>query len=386
MTSEREITPPPSFSAVPTTTTMFSATTPENTPLAYRASTSTNPSPMISPTFVEANYETLESLLRDRQRKMRNNDLQTELEYFTQDYDEEREMESRPEPVIAITPPLRAASPRDTLGNISNVVDKVFSKQIRRNLEAYVDDMVIKSTSKEGMLSDIQETFERFWSINMKLNPKKCLFGVEEGLFSGHLITKQGIKANPTKIKAVTELEQPRALKDIQSLNGKLAALSCFLSKGAKRSLPFFKGVTKGHTQLPCTVKAYIGIGACSKKASKILSSSHDNGSHSEKKVKEKELSDPNNEWKLYTDGASSSDSAGARLMLIDPAEYKALLAGLYIAQEIEITKVAIFLDSQLMVNQIKGTYIKKQLSVKSYLQKVKTALKRFEGYTVDHV
>ncbi|GKB75149.1 reverse transcriptase domain-containing protein, partial [Tanacetum coccineum] len=102
------------------------------------------------------------------------------------------------------------------------LVDKVFNKQIGRNLKACVDDMVIKRTSKEVMLSDIQETFERFWSINMKLNPKKCSFGVEEGPFLGHLITKHGIKANLTKIKAVTELEQPRALKDIQSLNKKL--------------------------------------------------------------------------------------------------------------------------------------------------------------------
>ncbi|GJR53227.1 hypothetical protein Tco_1403748 [Tanacetum coccineum] len=112
MTSGREITPPPGFSATPTTTTMFAATTPENTPLAYRASTSTNPNPAISLAFIEANYETLESLLRDRRRQMRNNDLQTELEYFSEDYDEEREMKPRPEPVRAATPTLRAASPR----------------------------------------------------------------------------------------------------------------------------------------------------------------------------------------------------------------------------------------------------------------------------------
>ncbi|GKE87394.1 reverse transcriptase domain-containing protein [Tanacetum coccineum] len=73
------------------------------------------------------------------------------------------------------------------------LVDKVFNDQIGRNLEAYVDDMVIKSSSKEDMLTDIKETFQRFRSINMKLNPKKCSFGVEEGPFLGHLITKQGI-------------------------------------------------------------------------------------------------------------------------------------------------------------------------------------------------
>ncbi|GKA97682.1 reverse transcriptase domain-containing protein [Tanacetum coccineum] len=79
----------------------------------------------------------------------------------------------------------------------------------------------------------------------MKLNPKKCSFGVEEGPFLGHLITKQGIKANPSKVKLVTDLDQPRTLKDIQSLNMKLVALSRFLSKGAERSLAFFK-VLKG--------------------------------------------------------------------------------------------------------------------------------------------
>ncbi|GJU77597.1 hypothetical protein Tco_1274667 [Tanacetum coccineum] len=91
---------------------MFAAITPENTPMAYRASTSANPNPVISPAFVEANYEALESLLRDRRRQMRNNDLRTELEYFSKDYDEEREMEPRPEPTRAATPPFRIASPR----------------------------------------------------------------------------------------------------------------------------------------------------------------------------------------------------------------------------------------------------------------------------------
>ncbi|GJZ80861.1 hypothetical protein Tco_0645855 [Tanacetum coccineum] len=76
----REITPPPGFSAVPITTTMFAATTPENTPMAYRASTLANPNPVIILTFIEANYEALESLLRDRHRQMHNNDLRTELE------------------------------------------------------------------------------------------------------------------------------------------------------------------------------------------------------------------------------------------------------------------------------------------------------------------
>nr|GEU99140.1 reverse transcriptase domain-containing protein [Tanacetum cinerariifolium] len=125
------------------------------------------------------------------------------------------------------------------------LVDKVFSHQIGRNLKAYIDDMVIKSTSEKEMSKDIQKTFKRFQSINMKLNLKKCSFGVEEGYFLGHLITKQGIKSNHSKVKAITDLNQPRTLKYIQSLNEKLAALNQFLSKGVKRCLDFFK-VLKG--------------------------------------------------------------------------------------------------------------------------------------------
>ncbi|GKE77454.1 hypothetical protein Tco_1543574 [Tanacetum coccineum] len=117
------MTPPPGFSTPPqipnittserppVTTTVFAATTPENTPFAYHASTSTNPNPTISPAFVEANYEILESLLRERRRQIRNEDLRTELEYFSEDYDEEREMEPRPEPRREATPTLRLRSP-----------------------------------------------------------------------------------------------------------------------------------------------------------------------------------------------------------------------------------------------------------------------------------
>ncbi|GJR41225.1 RNA-directed DNA polymerase, eukaryota, reverse transcriptase zinc-binding domain protein [Tanacetum coccineum] len=90
---------------------MFAATTPKNTPMDYCASTSVNPNPVISLAFVKANYEALESLLRDRRRQMRNNDLQTKLEYISEDYDEEREMEPRLEPTRAAPPPLRVASP-----------------------------------------------------------------------------------------------------------------------------------------------------------------------------------------------------------------------------------------------------------------------------------
>nr|GEV63754.1 dynamin-related protein 5A [Tanacetum cinerariifolium] len=100
-----------------------------------------------------------------------------------------------------------------------NLVDSLFQSQIGWNLKAYVDDMVIKSKDEMMLLADIAETFDNLKNINMKLNPKKCSFGIEEGKFMGYM-----------------------------SLSRKLASLNRILAKSAERSLPFFdtlKNITK---------------------------------------------------------------------------------------------------------------------------------------------
>ncbi|GJR27052.1 hypothetical protein Tco_1103284 [Tanacetum coccineum] len=89
----------------------------------------------------------------------------------------------------------------------TRLVDKVFESQIGRIIEAYIDDMVIKSMEEADMIANIQEAFERLQKINMNLNPKKCSFRMEEGQFMGYLVSKQGIKANPAKIQALTSLK-----------------------------------------------------------------------------------------------------------------------------------------------------------------------------------
>ncbi|GJX20228.1 reverse transcriptase domain-containing protein [Tanacetum coccineum] len=125
------------------------------------------------------------------------------------------------------------------------LVDKAFDSQVGRNIEVYVDDLVIKSHTEAEMLRDIDETFRTLRKINMKLNPKKCTFGAVEGMFLGYMITPEGIKPCPSKTEAVLQLPSPRTIKEVQSLNGKLASLNRFLSKSAEKSLPLFKTLKK---------------------------------------------------------------------------------------------------------------------------------------------
>nr|GEY83463.1 reverse transcriptase domain-containing protein [Tanacetum cinerariifolium] len=115
------------------------------------------------------------------------------------------------------------------------LVDKAFDSQVGQNIKVYVDDLVIKSHTETEMLRDIDEMFRTLRRINMKLNPKKCLFEAMKGMFLGYMINPKEIKPYPEKTEAVLRLPSPRTIKEFQSLNGKLASLNRFLSKSAEK-------------------------------------------------------------------------------------------------------------------------------------------------------
>nr|GEW37742.1 reverse transcriptase domain-containing protein [Tanacetum cinerariifolium] len=117
--------------------------------------------------------------------------------------------------------------------------------QIGRNIEVYVDDLVVKSHTKDEMMRDNEETFRTLRKVNMKLNPKKDSFGLAEGIFLGYVVTPEGIKPCPDKTAVVLQLPSPRTIKEVQSLNGNLAILNRFLSKSAKKSLLLFPTLKK---------------------------------------------------------------------------------------------------------------------------------------------
>ncbi|XP_052189925.1 uncharacterized protein LOC127799739 [Diospyros lotus] len=113
-------------------------------------------------------------------------------------------------------------------------------------MEAYVDDMIVKSKQGESHARQLEKVFTVFRKNNMRLNPDKCAFGVKSEKFLGYMITHRGIEANPEKVQAVIDMESPTSMKKVQSLTGRLTALGRFLSKYAERSLPFFKALKGG--------------------------------------------------------------------------------------------------------------------------------------------
>ena len=73
--------------------------------------------------------------------------------------------------------------------------------QIGRNVQVYVDDIVITTRVEATLLDDLRETFDNLDSYNIKLNPKKCAFGVPAGQLLGYLVSARGIEVNPEKIR-----------------------------------------------------------------------------------------------------------------------------------------------------------------------------------------
>ena len=117
----------------------------------------------------------------------------------------------------------------------------MFSKQIGRNMEVYVDDMLVKSKEELAHLDDLKETFATLRQYQMKLNPNKCAFGVASRKFLEFMVSQRGIEANLEKVQAILDMTSPKTIKEVQKLTGRIAALNRFISKATDKCLSFFK-------------------------------------------------------------------------------------------------------------------------------------------------
>src|SRR5438132_7523531 len=108
--------------------------------------------------------------------------------------------------------------------------------QLGRNVEAYVDDLVIKTRNQASLIDDLDETFRNLRRTCMMLNPEKCVFGVPAGKLLRFLVSSLGIEANPDKIRAIEEMRPPSWLKDVQCLTGCMAAWTVSFRGSERRS------------------------------------------------------------------------------------------------------------------------------------------------------
>jgi len=120
-------------------------------------------------------------------------------------------------------------------------MDKVLAPMLGRNVQAYVDDMVVTSRERGQHAADLEELFATISKYRLKLNPDKCVFGVEAGKFLVFMLTERGIEANPDKCAAIIAMRSPTSFKEVQQLTRRMAALSRFVSAGGEKGHPYFQ-------------------------------------------------------------------------------------------------------------------------------------------------
>nr|GEW82668.1 reverse transcriptase domain-containing protein [Tanacetum cinerariifolium] len=240
------------------------------------------------------------------------------------------------------------------------LMDKAFESQVGRNIEVYVDDLVVKTQTKAEMVRDIEETFRTLRKVNMKLNPKKCSFELAEGVFLGYVITPEGIKPCPDKIVAVLQLPSPQTVKEVHSLNGKLASLN------------------RSGASVPAAEAAFRGP-----------DDEKENNSNADLLHKSRAIGSG---AKLFANGeiglvtSLCIKEAPTFAASNNEAEYEAPVAGLWIATQMGVKNIQVNVDSKLVANQVLGTYVAKEDNMIKYLEIVKGLVSGFTTFSISQV
>jgi hypothetical protein len=131
----------------------------------------------------------------------------------------------------------------------------VFGDHIGRTVEAYVDDIVVKTRKADDLVSDLRIAFDCLRSNGVKLNLEKCVFGVPRGMLLGYIVSQRGIEANHKKVAALERMGSIRDLKEVQRVLGCLTALSRFISQLGEKGLTLYR-LLKKHERFSWTVEA----------------------------------------------------------------------------------------------------------------------------------
>ncbi|XP_076909713.1 uncharacterized protein LOC143567084 [Bidens hawaiensis] len=311
-------------------------------------------------------------------------------------------------------------------------MDQLFEEQRGRNMEIYVDDLVIKSKHEEGMLRDIREMFQTLKGANMKLNPGKCSFGWEEGKFLGVLVPFQNSIKDPALygyFKKKYQEEQvllgskgrgslprteetpmqppyncnPLTGRDIDTIplpnikNNKLCADGRKGRDAARKLRRYFQAYVVrilNDQPLQQVLSKPEVSGRLTKWAVKLGDHTLEYQPRTAIKgqvlanfLAETEGGEDNDKGEELEAGSKEKTKEGEEEPCTNnEAEYEALLAGLRIAKGIGVRKMQAHVDSLLVANQVGGTYDANDPKMQEYLKVTQGLMKEFEEAEVIHI
>ena len=128
---------------------------------------------------------------------------------------------------------------KNTGATYQRAMQRIFDDMLHKQVECYVDDLVVKTKYRGNHLQDLRIMFNRLRKYQLKINPFKCAFGVTSEKFLGFIVRHRGIEVEPSKIDAIQKMPIPINLKELRKLQGHLAFIRRFISNLVSRCQPF---------------------------------------------------------------------------------------------------------------------------------------------------
>nr|XP_016492595.1 PREDICTED: uncharacterized protein LOC107812075 [Nicotiana tabacum] len=271
----------------------------------------------------------------------------------------------------------------------------IFHDMIHKEIEVYVDDVIIKSRKSSDHLVDLKNFFYRLRRYNLKLNPTKCAFGVLAGKLLGFIVSRRGIELDPSKIKAIQDLPPPKNRKDVMSFLGRLNYISCFIAQSIVICEPIFKMLRKDATtkwteecqQAFDRIKEYLSNPPVLKAIKGQALADHLAENPVDEEYKPLRTYFPDEE--VLFAGEDILEAYSAKLQFPctnNMAEYEAYKLGLRMVVDINVQELLVIGNSDLLIHQVQGEWNTKNIKILPYLHCVKELCKKFIKVDFKHV
>ena len=105
----------------------------------------------------------------------------------------------------------------------------IFHDMMHKEMEDYVDDIVVKSKTRARHFQILEQVFERCKKYKLRMNPMKCAFGVSIGKFLGFLVHHRGISMDPAKDTAIVTMKRLTTVKELKSFLRRVSYIRRFV-------------------------------------------------------------------------------------------------------------------------------------------------------------
>ncbi|KAL6190245.1 hypothetical protein ACLB2K_036643 [Fragaria x ananassa] len=273
----------------------------------------------------------------------------------------------------------------------------IFHDILGKILEVYIDDVVVKSNVKQDHIADLKKVFERMRTHGLRMNPAKCVFGVQAGDFLSFVIHQRGIEVPGDKAKAVINAPAPKTKKELQQLLGKINFLRRFISNSTGREY-----LANPPVLVPPKPGIPLKLYILASESSVVGLLAQDNTNHK----------GPTVEQAIYylsitlLDAETSTNNlSGAGISLVSPsggrysysfqlewrctnnqAEYEAVIIGLEMLLDLRAQDVDILGDSLLVINQLRGKFHCINFTLVPFLERALELLDKFSIVSLEHI